>query len=157
MKYSIRKLFPSESPLLDEFLYQAIFVPEGQQPPPRDILQKPELQVYIKGFGAEPDDHALIAEVDGQAVGAVWARVMDDYGHVDNDTPSLAISLLPASRGQGIGTALMKAMLALLWERGYRQVSLAVQKANYAVKLYESVGFVTVDQNPEEYIMIKQL
>lgn len=157
MQDKIRTLAPAEIPLLDEFLYQAIFVPQGQPPPPREILQKPELQVYIKGFGSQPDDHALVAEVDGKVVGAVWARIMDDYGHVDDETPSLAISLLPGFRGHGIGSALMKAMLALLREQGYRQASLAVQKANYAVKVYQRVGFVTVDENPEEYIMTNQL
>lgn len=36
-------------------------------------------------------------------------------------------------------------------------VSLAVQKANYAVKMYEKVGFETVDENEKEYIMVCRL
>ena len=157
MKIHIRPLNPQEAPVLEEFLYQAIFVPAGRQPPPREILQEPELRVYVEGFGTRPDDYALAAEADGKIVGAVWARIMDDYGHVDGETPSLAISLLPECRGQGAGTALMKAMLTLLREHGYRQASLAVQKANYAVKLYRNVGFRTVDENAQEYIMVNRL
>ena len=65
---------------------------------------------------------------------------MNDYGHIDDETPSLAISLYKEYRGQGIGTILMKKMLELLREQGYRQVSLAVQKANYAVRMYEMSG-----------------
>ncbi len=34
---------------------------------------------------------------------------------------------------------------------------LAVQKANYAVRMYENVGFKTVDANDEEYIMVCEL
>ena len=33
----------------------------------------------------------------------------------------------------------------------------AVQKANYAVRMYENVGFKTVDENDEEYIMVCEL
>ena len=81
MNYTIRELRGTEYPLLKEFLYEAIFVPEGMGPPPRSILDGPELQVYISGFGTQPDDRALCAEVNGTIVGAVWVRIMDDYGH----------------------------------------------------------------------------
>ena len=76
---------------------------------------------------------------------------------VDDETPSFAISLYKKYRGQGIGTRLMKKMLALLKEKGYKRASLAVQKANYAVRMYEKVGFKTVDENDEEYIMVCEL
>ena len=93
----------------------------------------------------------------GKMVGAVWTRIMDDYGHVDDDTPSFAISLYKEYRGQGIGSQLMVKMLELLKWQGYERASLAVQKANYAVKMYENVGFKTVDENAEEYIMVCEL
>ena len=99
----------------------------------------------------------LVAEVDGKIVGAVWVRIMNDYGHIDNETPSLAISLYKEYRGFGIVTALMKKILALLKENGYKQVSLSVQKANYAAKLYLKVGFEIVRENEEEYIMVNYL
>ena len=50
-----------------------------------------------------------------------------------------------------------KKMLELLKWQGYEKASLAVQKANYAVKMYENVGFRTVDENAEEYIMVCEL
>ncbi len=87
----------------------------------------------------------------------MWTRIMDDYGHVDNDTPSFAISLYREYRGQGIGTQLMLKILEFLKEQGYKKASLAVQKTNYAVKMYEKLGFRTVDENTEEYIMICDL
>ena len=157
MNYTIRELRGTEYPLLKEFLYEAIFVPEGMGPPPRSILDGPELQVYISGFGTQPDDRALCAEVNGTVVGAVWVRIMDDYGHIDGETPSFAISLYKEYRGLGIGTELMERMLAILEERKYRQASLAVQKANYAVKLYQKLGFEIVDERDTEYIMVKHL
>lgn len=96
------------------------------------LLIQPELKVYITDFGKKQDDIGLVAEVDKEAVGAVWVRIMNDYGHIDNETPSFAISVHEDYRGLGIGTALMKEMLRILNEKGYKQASLAVQKANYA-------------------------
>lgn len=153
MDYVIREISEEEYGLLEDFLYEAIFVPEGAPAPPRTIIKQPGLQVYLADFGRKKDDIGLVAEVGGRIAGAVWVRIMDDYGHIDNETPSFAISLYKEYRGLGIGTALMKAMLCILEQRGYKAASLAVQKANYAVKMYTKVGFQIVDENEEEYIM----
>ena len=150
----IRKLCTEEAGLLKDFLYEAIFIPEGVEPPPRDIVEQPELRIYYEYFGRGAADHCLVAEADGHVVGAVWTRIMNDYGHVDDETPSFAISLIPEYRGKGIGTRLMRNMLNLLKEQGFKQASLAVQKANYAVRMYKKVGFEIIDENDEEYIMV---
>ena len=157
MDYTIRPILAGEVRLLQDLLYEAIFVPEGLSVPPKSIINQPELQVYITGFGTKKDDIGLAAEIDNKPVGAVWVRIMNDYGHIDNDTPSFAISLHKDYRGLGIGTALMKEMLRILKDRGYKQASLAVQKANYAVKMYQKTGFEIVDENEEEYIMLCRL
>lgn len=157
MDYTIREIQKREYPLLDNFLYEAIFIPEGIEPPPKTIITSPELQVYVERFGELEDDRGLVAEVDGRIVGAVWVRIMNDYGHIDDETPSLAISLYKEYRGFGIGTAMMKEILALLKAHGYKQVSLSVQKANYAAKLYLKVGFEIIREQEEEYIMVCHL
>ena len=153
----IRKLRTEEKDLLKDFLYEAIFIPEGVEPPARDIVERPELKIYYECFGSGTADYCLVAEAEGQVVGAVWTRIMDDYGHVDDETPSFAISLIPEYRGRGIGTEMMKEMLSLLKGQGYKQASLAVQKANYAVRMYENVGFDVADENAEEFIMVCRL
>lgn len=154
MTYTIRHIQKSEYPLLNNFLYEAIFIPDEVDPPPRSILKSPDLQVYVDHFGESKDDIGLVAEVDEKIVGAVWVRIMDDYGHVDDQTPSFAISLYKEYRGLGIGTAMMRAMLTLLKNRGYERASLAVQKANYAVKMYLRVGFRVVEERGEEFVMV---
>ena len=153
MDYTIREIRKQEYPLLDNFLYEAIYIPEGVEPPPKAIITSPELQVYVERFGESKDDWGFVAEVDGEIVGAVWVRIMNDYGHIDDETPSLAISLYKEYRGLGIGTAMMKEILSLLKSHGYSRVSLSVQKDNYAAKLYQKVGFEIVRENEEEYIM----
>lgn len=90
-------------------------------------------------------------------VGAVWVRIMNDYGHIDDETLSLAISLYEEYRHLGLGTALMREMLQFLKDKGYKQTSLSVQKANYAVNMYRKVGFEVANENETEYIMICQL
>ena len=153
MNYTIRELAESEYTVLEDFLYEAIYLPEGAQAPPREIVNRPELQVYLEDFGKKAD-MALVAEVDGKIVGAVWVRIMNDYGHVDEHTPSFAISLYKEYRGNGIGTALMKAMLEELRQAGYQQASLSVQKENYAAEMYKKLGFTVIDETDEETIML---
>lgn len=147
----------NEKDLLQDFLYEAIFIPEGMEPPPKDIIERPELKLYYEDFGSGEADHCFVAEDDGKVVGAVWTRIMEDYGHVDSQTPSFAISLIQEYRGKGIGTELMKKMLEHLKNQGFKKASLAVQKSNYAVRMYEKVGFRKVDENNEEYIMVCDL
>lgn len=130
ISYNIRHMSNKEIALLDDFLYEAIFIPEGVEAPSREIINAPELQVYVQGFGEQEGDICFVAEVDEKIVGAVWVRIMDDYGHVEEGVPSFAISLYKEYRGLGIGTAMMKQMLAELKSRGYQETSLAVQKAN---------------------------
>ncbi len=147
----------SEYPLLENFLYEAIFIPNGVEPPQKSIIYRPELQVYISEFGTSKHDIALVADVNGEIVGAVWVRIMNDYGHIDDKTPSFAISLYKEYRGKGIGTALMKEMLTTLKEHGYEQASLSVQKANFAAKMYQKLGFQIIEENEEEFLMLKKL
>lgn len=154
VNYNIRPMTTGEHHLLDDFLYEAIFIPEGVVAPPRNIINAPELQVYVENFGAIEGDICFVAEMEEKVVGAVWVRIMDDYGHVEDGVPSFAISLYKECRGYGIGTELMKRMLVELRVRGYKKASLAVQKANYAVRMYRNVGFEIVDENAEEYIMM---
>ena len=150
----IREIRPEEIPALDDFLYEAIFIPEGFSVPPRSVIENEDLQVYVRDFGKKVDDRCLVAEVDGKVVGAVWTRIMDDYGHIDNQTPSLAISLYKEYRNQGIGTQLLRRMLEKLKADGYTSVSLSVQKANYALQMYRKVGFLPVSDHGEELLMV---
>jgi len=82
---------------------------------------------------------------------------MNDYGHVDNNTPSLSISLYKEYRNKGIGKQLMIEMIMLLRNKGYKQVSLSVQKANYAVKMYLKLGFKTIKETEDEFVMVKNI
>lgn len=161
MDYVIREIKSNEIPLLADFLYEAIFIPDWytDELPKSIIYDDPQIYASINEFGTLPDDFCLVASTDDKIVGAVWARITDEYGHIDNKTPSLAISLYKEYRRKGIGSELMINMLNLLKQKGYQQVSLGVNKENYAVKFYEKLGFKIIGDgaNETEYLMIYKL
>ena len=158
MDYIIREIKKSELHLLDEFLYEAIFIPKGAESPNKSIINNPDLQVYVKNFGFENDDFGVVAEMEnGKIIGAAWVRIMNDYGHIDDETPSLAISLYKEYRGRGAGTEMLLKLFSILKANAYKKTSLAVQKANYALKMYQRLGYEIIDENEQEYIMVKHL
>jgi len=152
----VREIAEAEYPFLEGFLYNAIFIPQGEKSPPREIIYKPEIYVYIKDFGSKTDC-GVVAESDGKIIGAAWTRIIPAYGHIDDDTPELAISVLPEHRGRGAGTMLMNRLFELLRESGYKRTSLSVQKNNPAVRFYKRLGYAIADEKHEDYIMVKNL
>lgn len=155
--FVIRKLDITEASLLKEFTYLAIYVPQGVKMPPKSIVEFPELKVYYQDFGTRVGDICLVAETDSKIVGAVWTRIVNDFAHIDDNTPSLAIAVAKESRGKGMGTRLLNKMLTVLKDAGFLSVSLSVQKENFAVKMYERAGFEVVKDNGEELVMLKKL
>ncbi len=157
IKINIRPIRHNEISLLKEFLYLAIFQPDKSTSIPRSEIEKPEISNYIDNFGTKKDDHCLVAELNGEVIAAVWVRLLDGkikgFGYIDSKTPEFAISVVEKYRSQGIGKRIMHEMIQLLKKKGYEQLSLAVQKENYAVKLYSKLGFRSIRETEEEYIM----
>lgn len=157
MKYNIRPIETKELSLLEEFLYNAVFQKDEKNPIPRSIINEPSVKVYVEDYGKN-NDLCLVADYDGKVIGCVWTRILDGdikgFGNIDSKTPEFAISILKDYRGLGIGTSLMKEMLSLLKSKGYKKTSLAVQKENYALKMYKNVGFRILKETDEEFIMV---
>jgi len=61
MKFTIRKLKDTETGILEEMLYNAVFVPPGADKPPYEIVHYPELSVYYRDF-SRPGDLCLVAK-----------------------------------------------------------------------------------------------
>jgi len=157
----IREIKEEEVTILEDMLYEAIFQPDETHLISREVLKVPEVQVYIEKFSQKKDDYCLVADLKGKIVGAVWVRVLADdikgYGYVDNKTPEFAISLFKEFRNQGIGTQLMRTMISYLIKKGYKQTSLSVQKENYAVGMYQNLGFEIIGEKNEDYVMLLKL
>jgi GNAT superfamily N-acetyltransferase len=115
---------------------------------------------YVRGWG-RPGDTAVIALDGGFPVGAAWFRVFKadepGYGFVDEQTPELAIAVVPSQRGKGVGEQLLLALIDRAREAGYTSLSLSVEPGNPARKLYERHGFEVVDEGSDAWTMVAPL
>ena len=160
MALRLRPLRADDEPFLWTVLYHALHVPPGADPPPPETVRQPEVARYVSGWMERPGDVGFAAEVDGQPVGAAWLRRWPPgdrgFGYLSEDTPELSMALVPGHRGRGIGTALLRRLLAEA-ARESRAVSLSVSASNPALRLYERFGFDAVG-GPEggSVTMVKQ-
>ncbi len=145
MTYMVRKAGSEDMPFLREMLYEAIFIPEGEEKPHPSIIDNPDIYKYLSGWMKETDT-GFIAETDGRAVGAAWARLFESavaggYGFINSDKPELCLAVYEKRRNRGVGAALMNTLLADLKPKGYEHLSLSVDKQNRAVGFYKKLGF----------------
>ena len=114
----------------------------------------PTFQQYVGGF-PRPTDLGFIAEREGQDVGAVWWRYFTaeepGYGFVSDDVPEIGIGVVEGRRGEGIGRALMNAIIAA----STGDLSLSVEDGNPAVELYRKSGFVAVGRFQDATTMLR--
>ena len=115
---------------------------------------------YVIGWGRE-GDAGLIALDEGFPAGAAWYRLFTEdeagYGFVDEQTPELAIAVVPSRRGRGIGELLLSSLLDRARADGVRQLSLSVERENPALRLYEKHGFRVVRETGNAYTMLATL
>lgn len=155
----IRRANINDEAFLWEILYEAIFIPEGEEAPPPSILEDPEVARYLLDWGRE-HDHGWIAEdiENHKPLGAAWLRLWEDdtrgYGFYDPEYPELTIALLPEARSQGIGTRLMERLISAAQDEGYPGISLSVSCQNPARRLYERLGFRIVSEDEESVVMV---
>lgn len=161
MNVTIRPITRKDQFFLEEIIYHAIFVPEGAEPPTRDIVHSFGLRKYYEDFG-RPGDLGFIAidHTTEHRMAAAWLRLLTaeqlGYGYVDDQTPELTIATLPDYRGKGIGTRLLEHLFEAA-KAQYSAISLSVWPANPAFRLYQRLGFVVVKQNEHDVVMLKQL
>ncbi|MEF7442361.1 GNAT family N-acetyltransferase [Paenibacillus lautus] len=144
--YHIRVAGREDAPFLREMLYESLYVPEGGEPFSRDILEEPFMKKYVEDWGRAGDLGYIAVNAAGKPSGSITIRYFDEgnkgFGYVSDDIPELGMALIPESRGQGLGTALMKELFRGMKERGIQKVSLSVAPDNAAaMKLYERFGF----------------
>jgi GNAT superfamily N-acetyltransferase len=111
---------------------------------------------YVDSWG-RPGDAAMIALDDGISVGAAWYRLFTrsapGYGFVDESVPELTIAVVPSRRGRGYGDELLEGLLERARQEGYPALSLSVEKANPALRLYERFGFRPVGEVGNSVVM----
>ncbi|WP_226669962.1 GNAT family N-acetyltransferase [Metabacillus litoralis] len=157
MNITFKQANTEDIPFLWDMLYEAIYVNENEEKPPRSILNNPELAKYVENWGRGGDLAIIAKDENNQNLGAVWIRLFDDtnktYGYVDHTTPILSMAILPEFRGKGIGSKLLKEICFLASTNGYKAISLSVDPANKALTLYERIGFKKVGINGTSWDM----
>jgi ribosomal protein S18 acetylase RimI-like enzyme len=86
------------------------------------------------------EEHTQIVVVDGQDVGWLTVQRTRDI-HLDS------IYLVPSQQRKGIGTALLRSLIAEADKSG-SVLRLSTAKINPARRLYERLGFIVVDEGP---------
>lgn len=85
-----------------------------------------------------PDADFLVIEQGGAAIGRLYLEEWDgEFRIVD-------ITLMPEHRGQGAGSAVLEDVMCQAANRG-KTVGIHVEKNNPAMRLYERLGFVCVE------------
>jgi ribosomal protein S18 acetylase RimI-like enzyme len=135
---------PDDEPFLWDMLYESIHVRPGFAPPPRSLLDEPDIAHYLAEFGRPGDDAQLAIDESGDRIGAAWCRRMpaDDpgYGFVAAEIPELGTAVVAGWRGRGVGTRLIEQLVAR-----HPAMSLSVDNDNDSARqLYERLGFVSV-------------
>ena len=148
VKYIIRPAVKEDEPFLWEMLYYAAHMEEDGATSPQDAKNHTYLIRYVKEWKRETDMGCIALEPESnRPVGAAWIRLLlgDDktFSYIDDFTPELAIAVLPAYVGKGVGTQLLSSMLEAAREK-YASIVLSVRATNPAKRLYERMGFIEI-------------
>jgi ribosomal protein S18 acetylase RimI-like enzyme len=149
----------SDVAFLEEMLFEAFFWDEAVARPALGAFRvRPEFAKIVAGWG-RLGDRLLVAVTDtGQRLGAAWFRLwtpeVHSYGFVSDDVPELGLAVVRAHRTQGIGRALLRAIIDTARRDNFRALSLSVNPANPARGLYESEGFRRVGQSGTSWTMV---
>ncbi|MDQ0226496.1 hypothetical protein CHH83_11645 [Bacillus sp. 7586-K] len=161
MEVIIRQATKEDEAFLWEMLYEAIYVPDGEDKFDKSLLKTSKLANYVENWGRDGDYGLIALNEQNQKIGAVWIRLFNEltrtYGYVDEQTPILSMALLPEYRGIGIGTKLMKEIIALAKEKQFPAISLSVAPENSALSLYEKFGFIKIGIDGTSWDMIAKL
>jgi GNAT superfamily N-acetyltransferase len=158
---NIRPATKDDDEFLKTMLYEAArWNPDWPREPMAEVLDDPVLRRYHEGWG-RPGDGGMIAELDGDPVGAAWYRLFTEdapgYGFVDEKTPEVSIAVQPLHRRKGIGGTLLRAAMVNAREEGYQTLSLSVAVHNRSRMLYQRVGFEKVGEQGESWTMLVNL
>ena len=119
-------------------------------------IEESSLWRYVAGWGRR-GDAAVIALEGGFPIGAAWFRLFPrdepGFGFVDEQTPEVAVAVVPSRRGRGIGSELMDSLLELAKEQGYGALSLSVADDSPAMHVFEKHGFERTQQTDGSWTM----
>ena len=150
MKYLIRSIASNDIPFLWDMLFYAAHMSEDGATSAEAAKADPHLNIYVNAWGRPGDSGVLAFDSQGlRSLGAAWLRLLTEdksnYGYYDEETPELAIAVLPELIGQGVGSGLLSHLIESARGR-VPAIVLTVRSDNPAKKLYERFGFTVIDE-----------
>jgi len=140
----------------EDLLYVSLWDAPDEPRRPRSVLQHSRARLYLDDWGRE-GDAGFIAEAGELAVGAAWCRHKFAVVKEHAGLPELILAVLPDWEGQGIGSELMRRLIAQVrtTEGGLR---LGVHPKNHRARsLYETFGFEAFAHPENGYIQMALL
>ena len=161
-RIEVRTVVPADLPFLWDMLWEAAAVSSEMRALGRDVaIQRPEVRKYLEAWGQPGDAGVIAIGGDGQPLGAAWYRLFSaeksGYGFVSPDIPELSIGVDDRARGQGVGQALLEALLLFALDQGFSALSLSVDRLNPARRLYGRVGFRDAGISPNEDLSVTMI
>lgn len=161
MAYRIRRATRGDASFLVEMVCEAANWHPDRTRPKADLLADPAVMRYARGWKRPADDGVVAVDDAGESIGACWYRVLPrndpGYGFVATGVPELTLGVRPMWRARGVGRALLRAACDLAREAGHQRISLSVERANFAERLYRSEGFVVMTSGPDSDTMVRTL
>lgn len=144
--FTIRTVQIQDVSFLWDMLYEAAAVSEGMRALGKEkAISLPANRKYVEEWGRPGDAGVIAVGQMEQPLGAAWYRLHPEaapgYGFVSSTIPEMTICICDHARGQGIGHALLQALIALAQSQGYTALSLSVDRNTPALHLYERCGF----------------
>lgn len=150
---SIRSANSDDAPFLEHMFAIAVDWHANPLRPVGEIMGEPGLAKYVEGF-PRSGDMGFVAYDEAKRLGAIWYRFFTQeepsYGFVDESTPELVLGFVEEARGQGLGTQLLEHLIEAAAKENVEALSLSVDNANPAARLYQRLGFVTVEEKTSD-------
>jgi ribosomal-protein-alanine N-acetyltransferase len=162
MKFIIRRGTGEDAPFIAAMLFEAFYWdPNRERPPLKGGLKDTKILQLLENWGRPGDTSMIAANREGEPIGAVWCRLYtseeQSYGYIDSKTPEIGIAVFAQYRQLGVAKALLAALVPEARSTGIRRLCLSVEKSNFAVHLYESFGFIKVDDTGGAWTMLLEM
>jgi ribosomal protein S18 acetylase RimI-like enzyme len=144
---------------LKKMLFEASYWRQNiSKPDFEQSLQRADLKYLLEDWGRKGDTGIIAEDDNDNPIGAAWYRFWTEekhsYGYINESIPELTLAVSEEWRGKGVGRELIKRLIVEAKNQNLTKVSLSVEKENFAINLYQKVGFKVYIDNPGDYIML---
>jgi GNAT superfamily N-acetyltransferase len=157
----LRKATRTDARFLGDMLVEALNWAPSRSITRVDALADPAVARYISGWKRPGDAGMVAVDAAGNPIGACWYRMFPAHapgrGFVAPGVPELTLGVATVWRAQGIGRDLLRAVIVQARQQGHSRLSLSVDRANFASRLYSAEGFVPVRRGETTDVLVRVL